>query len=50
MPKDTKNIIDIDENLRLLGTAHVSTTSVNLVKNQIIEYKPDVIAVELCES
>jgi pheromone shutdown-related protein TraB len=50
MPEDSKNIIDIDENLRLLGTAHVSTTSVNLVKSQIIEYKPDVIAVELCES
>ncbi len=50
MLEDTKNIIDIDENLRLLGTAHVSTTSVNLVKNQILEYKPDVIAVELCES
>ena len=50
MIEDTKNIIDIDENLRLLGTAHVSTTSVNLVKNQILEYNPDVIAVELCES
>ncbi|MDE0953703.1 MAG: TraB/GumN family protein [Candidatus Poseidoniales archaeon] len=50
MPENTKNIIDIDENLRLLGTAHVSTTSVNLVKNQIAEYNPDIIAVELCES
>ena len=30
MSKDTKNIVDIDENLRLIGTAHVSSTSVNL--------------------
>lgn len=50
MSEVIKNIIDIDENLRLLGTAHVSTTSVNLVKNQIAEYKPDIVAVELCES
>ena len=35
MSENTKNIVDIDENLRLLGTAHVSTTSVNLVKQQI---------------
>ena len=50
MPNNTKNIVDIDENLRLLGTAHVSKTSVNLVKEQINEFKPDLIAVELCES
>ncbi len=50
MSEETKNIIDIDENLRLLGTAHVSTTSVNLVKQQIEEYNPDIVAVELCES
>ena len=46
----TKNIVDIDENLRLLGTAHVSKTSVNLVREQINLYKPDVVAVELCQS
>ena len=50
MSEETKNIIDIDENLRLLGTAHVSTTSVNLVKQQIEEYNPDIVAVELCKS
>ena len=50
MSENTKNIVDIDENLRLLGTAHVSTTSVNLVKQQISEYEPDLIAVELCDS
>jgi pheromone shutdown-related protein TraB len=47
---DNKNILDIDENLRLLGTAHVSKTSVDLVREQINEYKPDIVAVELCES
>ena len=50
MSKDTKNIVDIDENLRLIGTAHVSSTSVNLVRDQISKYNPDVVAVELCES
>ncbi len=50
MSNNTKNIIDIDENLRLLGTAHVSKTSVNLVREQIKEFEPDVIAVELCKS
>ena len=50
MPNGTKNIVDIDENLRLLGTAHVSKTSVNLVREQIKEFNPDVVAVELCES
>ena len=50
MTNITKNIVDIDENLRLLGTAHVSKTSVDLVREQIRDFKPDVIAVELCES
>ena len=50
MPNTTKNIVDIDENLRLLGTAHVSKTSVDLVREQIKEFKPDIIAVELCDS
>ena len=50
MSINTKNILDIDENLRLIGTAHVSKASVNLVREQIKEFKPDIIAVELCES
>ena len=50
MSNITKNIVDIDENLRLLGTAHVSKTSVDLVREQIRDFKPDVIAVELCDS
>ena len=44
------NVIDFDDNLRIIGTAHVSSKSVSLVKEQISEYGPDVVAVELCES
>lgn len=43
-------IIDIDENLRLLGTAHVATASVEAVKSNIEEWNPDIVAVELCKS
>jgi pheromone shutdown-related protein TraB len=45
-----QNIIDVDDNLRLVGTAHVSSASVTLVREQIEEYGPDLVAVELCES
>ena len=45
-----KNIVDIDENLRLVGTAHISSTSVALVRQQIEDWRPDLVAVELCES
>ena len=43
-------VIDIDENLRLLGTAHVATASVEAVRKQISEWQPDIVAVELCQS
>ena len=42
--------VDVDENLRLLGTAHVATSSVEAVIENIENWKPDVVAVELCES
>ena len=45
-----ENIVDIDDNLRIIGTAHVSTASVELVREQIEEYKPNLVAVELCDS
>lgn len=48
--KGHKNVVDIDERLRIVGTAHVSSASVALVKQQIEEWGPDVVAVELCES
>ena len=44
------NIIEIDDGLRILGTAHVSSESVELVRNQIEEWEPDLVAVELCPS
>ena len=43
-------IIDVDDDLRLLGTAHVATASVEAVKQNIEEWKPDIVAVELCKS
>ncbi len=43
-------IIDIDENLRLLGTAHVATASVEAVRENIATWGPDIVAVELCKS
>ncbi len=42
-------IVDIDDNLRLVGTAHISRTSADLVEKQIMEWGPDIIAVELDE-
>jgi len=50
MPEGSNSIIDIDDGLRLLGTAHVSSESVELVRRQIEEWGPDVVAVELCPS
>ena len=45
-----KNVVDVDDGLRLVGTAHVSSVSVELVRQQIEEWRPDLVAVELCES
>ena len=45
-----KNVVDIDDSLRLVGTAHISSVSVELVRQQIEEWGPDLVAIELCES
>ena len=45
-----QNIVDIDERLHIIGTAHISSASVALVREQIEEWKPDLVAVELCKS
>ncbi len=50
MSESSKNVVEVDESLRLLGTAHVSRESVDLVRRQIKEWEPDVVAVELCPS
>tara|TARA_B110000967_G_scaffold165026_1_gene172546 strand:- start:962 stop:2125 length:1164 start_codon:yes stop_codon:yes gene_type:complete len=43
-------MIDVSPTLRILGTAHVSTASVEAVREQIKSYQPDIVAVELCAS
>ena len=40
--------IDVSDQLRLLGTAHVATSSVEAVQHHIDAFAPDVVAVELC--
>jgi len=41
--------VKINDNIVLVGTAHVSKDSVDEVRSVIEEYKPDIVAVELCE-
>lgn len=43
-------IIDLTKKIRVVGTAHISRSSIDLVQEQIEDFDPDVIAVELCES
>ncbi|RAH15650.1 MAG: TraB family protein [Methanobacteriota archaeon] len=43
-------VISIEDSIRLVGTAHVSKESVDLVREQIESWDPDFVAVELCES
>ena len=43
-------VVDVHPSLRLLGTAHIATSSVEAVRQQIAEYQPDIVAVELCQS
>ncbi len=41
--------IKINDNIFLVGTAHISKESVDEVKTAIKEFKPDIVAVELCQ-
>ena len=41
--------VKINDNIVLVGTAHISKDSVDEVKSVIEEYKPDIVAVELCK-
>jgi len=41
--------VKIDDKIILVGTAHISKDSVEEVKQSIEKYKPDVVAVELCQ-
>ena len=41
--------IKVNNNIILIGTAHISKESVEEVKQAIKKYKPDIVAVELCK-
>ena len=41
--------VKISDKIILIGTAHISKDSVEEVKKAIAEYKPDIVAVELCK-
>ena len=41
--------VNVNDNIILIGTAHISKDSVNEVKHAIKEHKPDIVAVELCK-
>jgi len=40
--------VKINDNIILVGTAHISKDSVEEVRDAIKKYKPDIVAVELC--
>ena len=42
-------LVKVNDNIILVGTAHISKESVREVKEAIEKYKPDIVAVELCE-
>ena len=41
--------VKVNDNIILIGTAHISKESVKEVKDAIERYKPDIVAVELCQ-
>jgi len=41
--------VKVNDNIFLVGTAHISKDSVEEVRKVIEEYKPDIVAVELCQ-
>jgi pheromone shutdown-related protein TraB len=47
MENESAAVVDVNDNIRLVGTAHISRTSADLVKSQIEEFRPDIVAVEL---
>ena len=47
---DAAPFVDISPTLRILGTAHVATASVEAVREQIETYQPKVVGVELCQT
>lgn len=49
-PKETCHLTFEDKKVTLIGTAHVSTTSAELVERVINEERPDTVCVELCQA
>ena len=47
--RDDKLLVKVKDNIILIGTAHISKESVKEVKEAIKKYKPDIVAVELCQ-
>lgn len=41
--------VKVNDNIILVGTAHISKDSVEEVKEVIKKYKPDIVAIELCK-
>jgi pheromone shutdown protein TraB len=41
--------VKVNDNIILIGTAHISQESVDEVHKAIEQYKPDIVAVELCQ-
>jgi pheromone shutdown-related protein TraB len=41
--------VKVNDNIILIGTAHISKESVEEVRDAIEKYKPDIVAVELCQ-
>lgn len=41
--------VKVNDNIILIGTAHISEESVKEVREAIEKYKPDIVAVELCK-
>ena len=41
--------VKVNDNIILIGTAHISKDSVDEVKHAIKDHKPDIVAVELCK-
>jgi pheromone shutdown-related protein TraB len=42
-------LVKVSDNVILVGTAHISEDSVKEVREAIEKYKPDIVAVELCQ-
>ncbi len=47
MEEQSGAVVDVFDNIRLVGTAHISRSSADLVMEQIEKFEPDIVAVEL---